>query len=68
MNNNNNNDDNSDIVKVMFLYPGSAEVVHTVIYFFDFHEIKDSPCLIMNHVTDVLGFGHAANICITEGN
>ena len=38
----------------MALYSASAELLETVTYFFDFHEIRDSPYLIKYPVIDFL--------------
>lgn len=41
-------------VVLMFLYLASAKLVATVLYFFDLHEINESPNVMQNLVTDFL--------------
>ena len=42
------------------LYSNSAKDRETICFFFDFHEIKDSPRKTQNPVTDLLVSGHKA--------
>lgn len=50
----------SAIVVTMLLYSAPADLLDTVLYFFDFHETKDSLNLISKLVTDFLDNKHDA--------
>ena len=47
-------------VEAMLLYSYSAELLDTVVCFFDFQEINESPNLTKKPDTDLFVFGHDA--------